>query len=478
MAETGWPTKRLSVANLLLDERNPRLGRGANGLSSREIVQYLFDHDKALDVARSIATRGYFENEPLLAVRENGRHVVVEGNRRLAALKAIREPELLGNKRKQVQFLARNVDLDAIARVPVTIAPDRRATDRLLAGRHIGTPVLAWRAENRANFILSKLEEGYDVDQIRERLGFSAQDIQEARQTRAVTEIIRKLDLPSEVRVKVDDIRAGLVSTLQRVFDSTVGQEFLKIKPDIDHGFVGMTTKKEFTRAFANLVTDIARRKESSRTLNKSEDIRDYFKKRNPQAVAAKKKGRFIPDGVISGAAATPSPVSPPGPGRQKQVSKTVIPSNFKVRFGNDRLVDIRGELVKLKRDRFPNAGAVLLRVFLELSIKDYLGRTGRLEKIEAELRNKSKLPEHGLQLRQMVPEIISIAKKHLDRSDAAKVEKALRYDAAAPFAISELHSFVHHTDLPSDRDILQFWQRTEPLFRMMLEEEPKDTTE
>ena len=312
MAETGWPTKRLSVANLLLDERNPRLGRGANGLSSREIVQYLFDHDKALDVARSIATRGYFENEPLLAVRENSRHVVVEGNRRLAALKAIREPELLGNKRKQVQSLARNVDLDAIARVPVTIAPDRRATDRLLAGRHIGTPVLAWRAENRANFILSKLEEGYDVDQIRERLGFSAQDIQEARQTRAVTEIIRKLDLPSEVRVKVDDIRAGLVSTLQRVFDSTVGQEFLKIKPDIDHGFVGMTTKKEFTRAFANLVTDIARRKESSRTLNKSEDIRDYFKKRNPQAVAAKKKGRFIPDGVISGAAATPSPVPPP----------------------------------------------------------------------------------------------------------------------------------------------------------------------
>lgn len=476
MAETGWPTRRLSIAELLLDEKNPRLGRGAKGLSSREIIQYLFDHDKALDVARSIATRGYFENEPLLAVRENDHYVVVEGNRRLAALKAIREPELLGNKGDQVQDLARNVNLDAIARVPVTIAPDRRATDRLLAGRHIGTPVLAWRAENRANFILSKLEEGYDVDQIRERLGFNTQDIQEARQTRAITEIVRKLDLPSEVRVKVDNIRAGLASTLKRVFDSAVGQESLQIKPDMGHGFVGMTTKKEFMRAFAHLVTDIALRKESSRTLNKSQDIRNYFKERNPQAVAAKKKGKFIPNDIISGT--PPPPVPIPRPGKQKPVSKTVIPNNFKVRFGNDRLVDIRGELVKLKRDQFPNAGAVLLRVFLELSIRDYLGRTGRLEKIEAELRNKNKLSEHGLQLRQMIPEIISVARKHLDRSDITKVEKALRYDAAAPFTISELHSFVHHTDFPGDRDILQFWQRTEPLFRMMLEEEPEDTAD
>ena len=42
-------------------------------------------------------------------------------------------------------------------------------------------------------------------------------------------------------------------------------------------------------------------------------------------------------------------------------MSKTVLPRDFKVRFGKDRLIDIRRELAKLKREESPNAGAVLL---------------------------------------------------------------------------------------------------------------------
>ena len=80
--------------------------------------------------------------------------------------------------------------------VPVTIAPSRRATDRQIAGRHIGTPVLAWQAENRASFILDKLEEGYDNDQLHDQLGFTLADIQKARQTRAIADMARSIDLP------------------------------------------------------------------------------------------------------------------------------------------------------------------------------------------------------------------------------------------------------------------------------------------
>lgn len=178
MATQGWPTKPLPVANLHLDAKNPRLGRETLSRAPREIIQYLFVHDKALDVAASIATRGFFPNEPLLAIRENGRTVVIEGNRRLAALKALREPGLLeGAQARQVERLSRRItDLQSIATVPVTIAPNRRATDRQIVGRHIGSPVLAWRAENRASFILEKIEEGYDNDELRDNLGFTLSD--------------------------------------------------------------------------------------------------------------------------------------------------------------------------------------------------------------------------------------------------------------------------------------------------------------
>ena len=124
-----------------------RLGRETLSRAPREIIQYLFEHDKALDVADSITARGFFPNEPLLAVKENNRTIVIEGNRRLAALKALREPGLLeGSLERKVERLSRRIiDLQSIATVPVTIAPNRRATDRQIVGRHIGSPVLAWR---------------------------------------------------------------------------------------------------------------------------------------------------------------------------------------------------------------------------------------------------------------------------------------------------------------------------------------------
>jgi hypothetical protein len=155
-----------------------------------------------------------------------------------------------------------------------------------------------------------------------------------------------------------------------------------------------------------------------------------------------------------------------------------VLPRDLKIRFGNDRLADIRLELVKLNRENFPNAGAVLLRVFFELAATDYLARIGELPQIIAKIEAKEgrKIPFGAPTLRQLVPEITRIAKEKLSTPDAVKVEKAIRYDPSAPFTISELHGFVHQSDLPSARDILQFWKRTEPLFRLMLETDPGST--
>jgi hypothetical protein len=483
MATETWPTKRLTVASLHLDAKNPRLGRETSARAPREIIQYLFEHDKAIEVAESIASRGYFPNEPLLAVVENGRHVVVEGNRRLAALKALREPGLLeGSLQRQVERFSRRItDPLAIARVPVTTAPSRRATDRQIAGRHIGTPVLAWQAENRASFILEKLAEGYSNDELRDDLGFTVADIQQARQTRAIADMARSLDLPEELRAKLDNPRAKLFTTLERVFDSSVGRDYLKVEPDPDHGLRGTTTKTEFVRGFTRLVTDVALGKQSSRTLNTNDNIRAYFEGWNSKDRPAAKQGSFVPSDVIQGSSvASPSrkPEPSPTPRRANLESTTVLPRDLKVRFGNARLTDIRRELTKLKRKDFPNAGSVLLRVFFELAVIHYLERAGELPEIISKLEKKEgrRLPFGVPTMKQLVPEVIRIARERLTASESKKVEKAVRYDPAAPFTISELHGFVHSSDLPSERDILQFWLRTEPLFRLMLEKDTEGT--
>ncbi|MBZ0155643.1 MAG: hypothetical protein K8I29_05425 [Alphaproteobacteria bacterium] len=480
MKKDIWQTKHLSVTSLHLDTKNPRLGREVSARAPREIIQYLFEHDKAIEVAQSIALRGYFPNEPLLAVQEDSRYVVVEGNRRLAALKALREPGLLeGTLARQIERFSRRVtDPKTIATVPVTIAPSRRATDRQIVGRHIGSPVLAWQAENRASFILDKLEEGYENDELRDDLGFSLADIQKARQTRAIADMARSLDLPDEVKAKLDRPRAKLFTTLERVFDSSVGRESLKVVPDAEHGLRGTTTKSEFIRGFERLVTDVVLGKQSSRTLNTNDNIRAYFDSWETSERPADRRGSFVPADIIIGksvASVSNKPLPVASLKKTKQVSKTVLPRDFKVRFGNDRLVDIRRELTRLRREDYPNAGAVLLRVFFELAIMHYLERSGELPKIIQKLGGKGQLPYGTPTMKQLVPEIIRISENNLPKDKAIKVEKAIRYDPAAPFTLSDLHAFVHQADLPSDRDIWQFWIRTEPLFRLMLEDDVKD---
>lgn len=384
---------------------------------------------------------------------------------------------------RRLEQLSRQIsDPSDIARVPVTVAPTRRATDRQIAGRHVGTPVLAWRAENRASFILEKLTEGYTNDQLRDQLGFTLTDIQEARQTRAIAEMARSIELPEEVKAKLENPRVGLFSTLERVFDSSVGREFLMVEPDADHGLRGTTTKAEFIRGLTKLVTDVVLRNQSSRSLNKNEQIQAYFESWDSSERPRKKRGSFLPSDIIEGRSVA-SQLRKPEQKDQKKISKpvsrTVLPRTFKVRYGNDRLCDIRQELARLKRDDFPNAGAVLLRVFLELAIVDYLDRVGELQMLIDKIEKKEgrKLPHGVPTMKQLTPTIVSIAKKKLKNSDAVKVEKALRYDASAPFTISELHAFVHQTDLPSSRDIQQFWSRTEPLFRLMLEDDPENAS-
>ena len=478
----NWKTKSLSPTSLHLDNKNPRLGREYSSRAPREIIQYLFEHDKAMEVAESIATRGYFPNEPLLAVKEDGRLVVVEGNRRLAALKALREPALLeGKYEREVERLARRiVDPSLIASVPVTIAPSRKETDRQIVGRHIGRPVRAWRAENRASFILDKLAEGYDNDALCDELGFSVADIQQARQTRAVADMARSLDLPEEVKAKLDGPTAKVFTTLERVFDSSVGRKYLHVATDPEHGLRGNTTKKEFLRGFAKLVTDVALGKQSSRSLNTNENIRSYFEGWDSNDRPKKKRGSFVPSDIITdtSVSAKPKPAKKTPVRAAKAESKTVLPRDVKLRHGSDRIRDICRELKKLKRDDYPNASAVLLRVFLELSIQDCLERAGRLQPLASKLKSEGKLRHSVPTLSQLVPEIKALAKTRLKGAELNKINKALSRDKDAPFNIGDLNAFVHDTDLPSARDILVFWQRTEPLFRLMLEQDLEDNTQ
>ena len=475
----AWPTSVEAVSDLHLDSLNPRLTGEVAGFNQHELVRHMFEHYKAASVAESIARHGYLPTEPMVAVKEEDDLVVVEGNRRLAALKALFAPTILdGTDERKIERLGEAIDIPS--EVPVVTAPSREAADRLLAARHIGTPVLAWGPEKRARFILAKVKEGYDDDRLRDELGLTPGMVGDARLVNAVTAMAQSLDLKDDFKRRIAAPDGEVLTTLRRVVVSTAGRAALNIERDPAHGIRGYTTGTQFKKGFQRLVEDLVSGREDSRTLNKNEDIESYFKERVPRKYRVEqKRGSFVPADITrESSAASQARLGERLAATRRSPSKhPVLPADLRASYAEStRVRDLLGELQVIKAENFPNAGAVALRVFIELAAFDYLRRTGRLPEIVKKIESKTqgRLPYGTPRMRDVVPDLVSIAKSRLDRPQASEVEKALRPNAAAPFTLSDLNSFVHNdASLPTARDTQQFWLRIEPLVRLMLEEPP-----
>ena len=83
------------VDSLALDWRNPRLIDLECDASDSKIIAQLYRNEDLSELLQSIAANGYMDIEPLIVVREDRDALtVLEGNRRLAAVRLFREPEL------------------------------------------------------------------------------------------------------------------------------------------------------------------------------------------------------------------------------------------------------------------------------------------------------------------------------------------------------------------------------------------------
>src|SRR4051794_1303207 len=84
------PERRdIAIEELILDAQNPRLPEELQGGAQGPVLRYLADNGAIGELVRSMADNGYFEHEPLIVTPADSKYIVLEGNRRLAALKIL-----------------------------------------------------------------------------------------------------------------------------------------------------------------------------------------------------------------------------------------------------------------------------------------------------------------------------------------------------------------------------------------------------
>ncbi len=153
--------EKVLVEILDFDGNNPRFtpDKQPSGSGDSEVISMLATSADLSELIQSISTSGYINIEPLIVIERNGRLTVLEGNRRLAAVKALRDPELAIAARISIPPMepAQRATLNEL--LAYRVATEDEARD-LIGFKHINGPQ-SWDAFAKARFTTRWLDDEY-----------------------------------------------------------------------------------------------------------------------------------------------------------------------------------------------------------------------------------------------------------------------------------------------------------------------------
>jgi hypothetical protein len=445
------PPKQLKIDSLDLDLENPRITLASD---QRDAMRKVLKEQgaKLINLAESIADNGLNPMDRFLVLRSDrpGKFIVLEGNRRLLALKLLKNAPLVNSLemtaayRKRLlaagqRFKASNIEpLDCYE-----VADHAEGVDWIVrrhTGENSGKGIVAWSglAANRFR--------GRDP-------GLQALDF-----------VLEHGDLDDQLK---DQISAKFpISTLERLLAT----------PSVRHaiGF-DIRNKKletelpaaEALKPLKRLVVDLAMntinvslvktRKQQEEYIGKLKhaDRPDLTKKTGSVSSVDSMTDRdFAP---TSGSGSKKSRATRVGPRR------TIVPKSCKLTITNAKIEKIYGELKILQLSRHVHAIGVLLRVFLEMSVDDYLVNQAGAKLTFVE-------PKSGRNIDKKLAPKINDAIAHMvsngaNRKDFKGVLSGLG-DDNHPFSIDTLHAYIHNRFFtPTEGNLTTGWDNAQRFF-------------
>jgi len=99
----NWQIKEYSIVALYLDQQNIRTPISEEDQNA--LIRDMFANEDAFEIVRSYVQNDVFPDEFPICIKENGKRIIIEGNRRLAALKALNEPDIIPAWRNRIKAL-------------------------------------------------------------------------------------------------------------------------------------------------------------------------------------------------------------------------------------------------------------------------------------------------------------------------------------------------------------------------------------
>lgn len=439
----------IPLSDLLLDAENPRLAETQPSQQEVAIELARQQGDNILRLAADIVENG-LDPTARTAVVATGdrrkRYRVLEGNRRVLALRALETPSFIApalttSNSRRLTELARKFEDDPIESVPCVLFESEDEAQHWIKLRHTGQ-----------NLGVGLVEWGRD-----ERERYEERHAGTRTPARQVVDFVEKHGTLSQ---GARDSRQKILTSVERMLETSDARERFGV--DVRNKQVlALFPADEVARSLTHFVEDLKMARVRVPDLYHVEDRRRYVASL-PKAVLPKKSRKLAEsvalDDLTAGRAATPAPAAPRRPRpKAKATRTTVIPKNAKLDVTNPRINRIFNELLSLNAEQFPNACSVLLRVFIELSLDHYIA-------------DKKLMADDALRSAPLAKKLKSVVKSLEDAGRIpSKLARAIegvadgnRHVLAAP--IVTFHQYVHNEYVyPRATDLYVTWDEISP---------------
>ena len=172
MAYEQLPIVDVDLDGLLLDLDNYRIPTHRDDEAAA--LKYLFASEDVLGAAKLIIRDGYFDNEVPIVIPSSDKpgeppYIVLEGNRRVSALKALQDPSIVPGHETELRALLKRYAVEANnlpERIRVLVAPDRATAAPHVARLHTGISKRRWSRDQQATFYFSLIDAQTTVDDV------------------------------------------------------------------------------------------------------------------------------------------------------------------------------------------------------------------------------------------------------------------------------------------------------------------------
>ncbi|WP_404380323.1 hypothetical protein LL946_10315 [Knoellia locipacati] len=168
MTYQALPIETHTLDELALDLDNYRIP--VRSADENSALNYLYAEEDVFETAKMIIRDGYFDNEVPIVVEDGKRYTVLEGNRRVSALKVLADPSLIPDHEDVIRGLLKRYATEAAdlpTAIRVLVAPTRDAAARHIARLHTTVPKKRWSRDQQAKYYFSLLGSTTTVEDVR-----------------------------------------------------------------------------------------------------------------------------------------------------------------------------------------------------------------------------------------------------------------------------------------------------------------------